>query len=41
MAAPIDRKKANGRSRSLIELKGVDGAYPLSGEMALSPAVWF
>lgn len=37
MASPVN---SNGgpRNRSLIELKGVDSAYPLSGEMILQPA---
>ena len=30
-------RRADGERRSLIELKAVDGAYPLYGEVALSP----
>lgn len=36
MATPMDAQTAK-RGRSLIELKGVDDAYPLSGEIVLSP----
>ncbi|NQU56806.1 MAG: ABC transporter permease, partial [Rhodospirillales bacterium] len=38
MATPVDGQGGE-RGRSLIELKGVDDAYPLSGEMALAPAL--
>jgi putative ABC transport system permease protein len=36
MATPVDAE-AGLRERSLIELKGVDDAYPLSGVVVLSP----
>jgi putative ABC transport system permease protein len=39
MASPADGRTTRARGRSLIELKGVDEAYPLSGEMELSPAM--
>jgi putative ABC transport system permease protein len=39
MAAPADGRKGAPRGRSLIELKGVDEAYPLSGKMTLSPVM--
>src|SRR5258708_13651190 len=31
-------RRADGEKRSLIELKAVDGAYPLYGEVGLAPA---
>lgn len=40
MAAPqktVASNGGNGRHRSLVELKGVDGSYPLYGEVTLSP----
>ncbi len=37
MAAPVNARNDGARGRSLIELKGVDDAYPLSGKMVLSP----
>ncbi|MBC8270054.1 MAG: FtsX-like permease family protein [Rhodospirillaceae bacterium] len=39
MAAPLEGTGAGKRGRSLIELKSVDDAYPLIGEMELSPAL--
>jgi len=39
MASPIVAQISEVRMRSLIELKGVDEAYPLSGEMELSPNI--
>ena len=39
MATPAKAVKESKRARSLIELKGVDSAYPLRGEMVLSPAM--
>jgi putative ABC transport system permease protein len=39
MATPAVETDAGKRGRSLIELKGVDEAYPLSGEMVLSPTL--
>lgn len=38
MASPVGGRNGDARGRSLIELKGVDDVYPLSGEMLLSPA---
>jgi len=35
MAAPV--KAGEGRRRSLVELKGVDGNYPLTAQVGLSP----
>jgi putative ABC transport system permease protein len=37
MAAPVGGRNGAARGRSLVELKGVDEAYPLSGAMVLSP----
>jgi putative ABC transport system permease protein len=37
MASPVHARATSARGRSLIELKGVDEAYPLSGKMELSP----
>lgn len=31
-------RSADGKNRQLVEMKAVDGAYPLIGEVALSPA---
>ncbi len=42
MAAPenlTSNSGSNGRRRSLVELKGVDSAYPLYGEVDLIPAM--
>ena len=39
MASPIVAQISEVLMRSLIELKGVDEAYPLSGEMELSPNI--
>ena len=39
MASPVHTQKSKVRVRSLIELKGVDEAYPLSGKMELSPNI--
>ncbi|MBT4934580.1 MAG: FtsX-like permease family protein [Rhodospirillaceae bacterium] len=39
MATPAAGTGAGKRGRSLIELKGVDDAYPLSGNMVLAPAL--
>ncbi len=39
MAAPMDGQAEGARHRSLVELKGVDDAYPLSGRMALVPEI--
>jgi putative ABC transport system permease protein len=39
MASPVHARATSARGRSLIELKGVDEAYPLSGKMELSPAM--
>lgn len=39
MATPAKAVKESKRARSLIELKGVDNAYPLSGEMVVSPGM--
>lgn len=39
MATPADPALRVKRGRSLIELKGVDDAYPLSGQMLLAPAL--
>ncbi|HER26066.1 MAG TPA: FtsX-like permease family protein [Rhodospirillales bacterium] len=36
MAAPVAKTNGN-RKRSLVELKGVDSAYPLYGDMVLDP----
>jgi putative ABC transport system permease protein len=39
MASPVYAQTSGLRERSLIELKGVDEAYPLSGEILLSPNI--
>ncbi len=39
MATPVYPSQNGERGRSLIELKGVDAVYPLSGEMLLAPAL--
>ena len=39
MAAPLNGPVEDAHNRSLIELKGVDDAYPLSGAMILSPDI--
>lgn len=42
MAAPENMTASNGsngRHRSLVELKGVDGFYPLYGEVTLNPPI--
>jgi len=39
MASPANGVNSDARHRSLIELKGVDDAYPLSGKMVLSPVM--
>ena len=39
MASPVHARATSARERSLIELKGVDEAYPLIGKIELSPAM--
>ena len=39
MASPVYTQTNRARVRSLIELKGVDEAYPLIGEILLSPNI--
>ena len=38
MAAPLGNTASGARNRSLVELKSVDAAYPLSGSVVLEPA---